>query len=389
MLIGLVGAPNKGKSTIFSAMTLADAEIADYPFTTINPNLGVTYATKPCPDKELGVRCNPRNSLCTNGTRRIPVNVTDIAGLVPGAHLGKGMGTQFLNDVIAADSLVHVVDLSGETDVHGNSGKGFDQAEDVGMVEEEMANWLSGIIEGHMSALSRRKDGIPALMELLSGFGPTEEQIGDAAEESSITTSNIHWDHNSSYRFSKAFLYRNKSAVIAANKLDKAEPGALEALKKRLGAYDVVGCSGAIELALRKAAKSDLIDYVPGSSAFDIKEGATSEQRRALEYMHAYLRKNGTTGIQELVNESVFGSAGNIAVYPVENENRYTDHTGNALPDVLLMKRGSRAVDMAARIHTEIADKMLYAVDARSKRRLAKDYVLNDGDVIKIVSAAR
>jgi len=183
MLIGLVGAPNKGKSTIFSAMTLVDADIADYPFTTIKPNIGVAYATKPCPESELGTKCNPRNSLCTNGTRQIPVNVTDIAGLVPGAHLGKGMGTQFLNDIMGADSIIQVVDASGETDIQGKQGKGFDQSDDVRMVEEEMANWLSGIIEGHMASLTKKKDGITALTELLSGFKPTEEQIRQAAEE--------------------------------------------------------------------------------------------------------------------------------------------------------------------------------------------------------------
>ena len=138
MQIGIVGAPNKGKSTIFSALTMVEAEIAPYPFTTIKPNFGMAYATRPCVERELGVKCAPRNSLCISGVRHLPVSIVDVAGLVPGAHFGKGMGNQFLNDLIGADMLIHVVDLSGRTDAEGNPGEGFDPAEEVRMVREEM-----------------------------------------------------------------------------------------------------------------------------------------------------------------------------------------------------------------------------------------------------------
>lgn len=389
MMLGLIGAPNKGKSTIFSAMTLSSAEIADYPFTTINPNLGVAYVTSKCPEKELGVKCNPRNSLCINGTRRIPVNVVDVAGLIPGAHLGKGMGTQFLNDLISADILIQVVDISGETDAYGKSGKDFPQAEDIKMVEEELSNWLSAIIEKNMGSLSRERDGVEALMKFLSGFGPTEDQLRESAEENGITTTNIFWNHESAYRFSKSFLARNKPVVIAANKFDKAEEGSLGRLAAQLGEYPIIACSGAIELALRKAEKAGSITYFPGSSSFAIKENLNEDQLRALSYISAYLKRNGSTGIQELLNAAVFDSSGQIVVYPVENENKYADGSGNILPDAILLKEGSTALDLAARIHTEIAARMLYAIDARNKMRIGKDYVLKDGDVIKIVSAAK
>lgn len=389
MLIGLIGAPNKGKSTIFSALTLNEVGIADYPFTTISPNLGVAYATKPCPEKGLGVKCNPRNSLCIDGIRHIPINVTDIAGLVPDAHLGKGMGTQFLNDITGADVVIQIVDLSGQTDVHGKPAAGYDPSNEIEMVMKEMANWLSAIIEKHMDALSKKRDGISALTEILSGFKAEEWQVKEAAEENGITTTNIYWNHESSYRFARSFLMRNKPLVVAANKLDKADNKALEALRAKLDQYLVIGCSGAIELALKKAAKSKVINYTSGASEFTINESATSEQRKALGYMAEYIRKNKGTGISELLNSSVFDAGSNIVAYPVENENRYTDNKGNVLPDAHLMKKGSTALDLARKIHTEIADKMLYAVDARSKKRLGKDYVLNDGDVIKIVSSAK
>src|SRR5208283_3309071 len=142
MLIGIVGAPNKGKSTLFAALTLNDVDIADYPFTTINPNLGIAYATKECVERELHVKCRARNSLCEDGVRKIPVNIIDVAGLVEGAHEGKGMGNQFLNDLAAADMLILVIDASGKTDPNGNPCNSCNPVKDVTIVKEELVQWI-------------------------------------------------------------------------------------------------------------------------------------------------------------------------------------------------------------------------------------------------------
>ena len=126
MKVGLVGKPNAGKSTFFTAVTSASAQIGDYPFTTIDKNVGIAHVRKPCPSKELSVEPNPNNSLSINGIRYIPVEVIDVAGLVPDAHKGKGMGNKFLDDLRQADVLVQVVDSSGNTDLEGNSTEGAD-----------------------------------------------------------------------------------------------------------------------------------------------------------------------------------------------------------------------------------------------------------------------
>lgn len=389
MLIGIIGAPNKGKSTLFSALTMAEAEIADYPFTTIKPNVGVAYVTRVCPEKELGVKCTPRNSLCIDGIRRIPVNMVDVAGLVPGAHMGKGMGNQFLNDLVGADLLIQVVDISGRTDANGNAGVNCDPAEDVKMVREELAKWLAGIIMKHMAALSKRSDGGKALAEILTGFRADAEQIRKAAESSYLTLSNINWQEADALKFAEALIRINKPVIVAANKLDMADKQKLEELRKKLSGTTVVGCSAAIELALKKAAKSGTINYNPGSSTFAMAKEAPPDQMKALDYIRNYLGNNGGTGVQELVNTAAFRFLGNIVVYPVEDENKYVDHFGHALPDAILLKEGSSAQDLAAHIHTDLAKNMLYAIDARRKIRVAKDYVLKDNDVIKIVSAAK
>ncbi len=389
MMIGLVGAPNKGKSTIFSALTLLNVAIADYPFTTIRPNLGVTYASRECVEKELGVKCKPRHGLCVDGIREIPINVIDIAGLVPGASMGKGMGSQFLNDLVAADVLIQVIDASGRTDIGGNSSTSSDPVEEVRMVEEEMSLWLAEILMRHNATVGKRLDGAEALREVLSSFNTTIEQIRLAAERSGQPLSGVKFDAESAKRFAGEFLKVNKPILVAANKMDMCDSKALVVLKQKLQGHVVVGCSGAVELALRKAAKAGSIRYQSGKSTLEVSGTLSKEQEVAISYTKKYIAEHSGTGIQELINTAVFKTADKIVVYPVENENKYTDHFGNVLPDALLLANGSTTLALAAAIHTDLAQHMLYAVDARTKNRLAKDHPLKDNDVVRIVSAAK
>jgi len=386
MLKGLVGAPNKGKSTIFSALTMKEVEIANYPFTTINPNMGIAYATKECVETELHVRCNARNSLCENGIRKLPVNIVDVAGLVEGAHEGKGMGNQFLGDLAAADALIIVTDASGNTDAFGNSCDGCSPSDDVAMVKKEIAEWIASIIKKHSSSLSKRTDGLIALEEILTGLKINREQIKSVLEKCGLSSVKIGWSDQDTLRFAKEILDTSKPIIIAANKSDVSGSDKNSiALKSEFA--DVIATSGSVELALRKAAKSGVIDYKHKEFSV-IKGGLSEEQVKALDFMKKFIAQNGTN-VQELVNRIVFDLLGNIVVYPVEDENKYTDHFGNVLPDAILIRKGSTALDLAQKIHTELAKNMLYAIDAKTKMRIGKDYILKDNDVIRIVSAAK
>jgi len=388
MLIGIIGAPNKGKSTLFSALTMTTAEIADYPFTTIKPNQGVAYVARECAEKELRVKCNPKNGICKNGTRYIPIQIVDVAGLVPGAHLGKGMGNQFLTDAICADVLIQVVDLSGKTDLSGNSSDDSNPAEEVKMIAEELSHWISGIVKKHISGIAKRKDGAKALHEILAGMRVSEAQIERAINESGLTSSNIGWADSDIESFSRSLLKISKPLVVAANKVDVAPPGALDKLRNELAGYTVIECSAAIELALKKAAKAGAIDYNPGEKDFKIIGNLSPDQTKALEFMRTFIKKSGT-GVQQLLNGVVFEVLKMIVVYPVEDENKYTNHFGEVLPDALLIERGKNIHDLAAKIHTDLAKNLLYGIDARKKMRINKEHELKDGDVIKIVSAVK
>lgn len=389
MLIGIIGAPNKGKSTLFSALTLNDVEIANYPFTTIDPNKGVAYATVECPHTAIGVKCNPRNSPCRDGTRLIPLNVIDVAGLVEGAHKGRGRGNQFLNDLVAADSFILVIDASGDTDKHGNVSSSNNPLDDFDMVLSELGEWVVSIIEKHIKKISKSSDAVSELHDILSGMGVDVKNISDAFGYAGLSQQAREWTHDSMFKFSKNLVERSKPIFVCANKSDSKKVSEnKDAIQKALD-DKVMFCSAAVELALRKAESDGVISYVPGDKSFEIlKTDISEEQKKALTYMKEFISAEGTN-VQDMINKVVFDVLGYIVVYPVEDENRYTDHYGNVLPDSILIKKGSNVHDMAAHIHTDLARGLLYAVDAKTKRRIGKDYILKDGDIIRIVSSLK
>src|SRR5664280_771818 len=392
MTIGLAGKPNAGKSTFFKAATLANVEIANYPFTTINANHGVTYVLVECPCKEKEKRCGK----CVDGVRLIPIDIIDVAGLVPDACKGRGLGNTFLDELRQAQAIIHVVDASGGTDAEGNPIEigDHDPLGDVVFLNKEITMWLYGILERNWSKLARKiqAEGLKldaVIAEQLAGAGISESDVNAALMETGLARlEQVKWSEEDMIRLCDTIREISKPLLIAANKADIAPRENLDKLKDldRM----VVPTSAAAELALKSAEKSGIIRYAPGDRNFDVlTEDLTKVQKKGLEAIQKVMDRLGSTGVQECINRTVFELLELIVAYPVEDEGKWSDKNGNMLPDAYLMKRGSTCHDLAYQIHTEIGDRFLYAVDARTRLRLGEKHELKNGDVIKIVSTAK
>jgi ribosome-binding ATPase len=396
MIIGLIGKANVGKSTFFNAATDLAVPVANYPFTTIEPNVGVAYARTKCVCREFGVQDNPVHSLCIDGNRFIPVKLVDVAGLVPGAHAGKGLGNKFLDDARQADVLIHVIDASGSTDNNGRpvpAGTG-DPVFDIQFVEEEFDLWLESIIGRDWGKTAREAESQgqkldQLLAKRLSGLAISEQAITNAIQASGLASKKpVAWSQNDILQFCKVLRTRAKPFVIAANKADISS--ADDIIKKmKAGGFELVPCASEAEALLRKASKKGILHYLPGDSSFDVKPEVvlSAPQLKALDIVKMFMQKYGSTGVQEAINIACFKLLRMVAVYPVEDEFKLTDKKGNILPDVWLLPEGSTAKNLAEAIHADLAKGFLYAVDARTKQRIGANHQLKSGDVIKIASA--
>jgi len=377
MEIAICGKTNVGKSSFFKAATMIDVEISNRIFCTIKPNVGITYVTSTCPCTELKIKCNPVNSQCINGVRLVPVKLWDIAGLIPGAHEGRGLGNQFLNDIIQADMLINVVDASGTTDAEGQPTSNYDPSNDVKFLEEEIDLWFAAVIQRHLEKIKdeRKAEG------LLAGIGIKDKHVKEVMER--VGLSDIE-------EFAKELRKLSKPMIIAANKMDL--PNAEENIKKMRKDFShltIVPCSAEAEIALRVAAKAGFIDYIPGVKDFTIKRELNEKQKKALELIKTnILDRYGSTGVQDCLNKAVFDFMKYLAVYPVENEHKLSNKKGEVLPDVFLMPPNSTALDLAFKVHTDIGQKFIGAIDARTGRKVGGDHILKNNDIIKILTRA-
>jgi hypothetical protein len=318
----------------------------------------------------------------------------DVAGLVPGAHLGKGLGLQFLDDLRQADCLIHIVDAAGATNERGESVEpgSYDPLNDIQFLEFELDMWVHGILAkgwDKVAKQSQHEGGqvIKALGVQLSGLNIKEDQIQAALKRVGLDPAKpTTWSEEQMRQLASELRKASKPIIIAANKIDL--PSAKEnitRLKARFPHYTIIPCSSDSELALRQAAKAGLIEYTPGNPGFTEKGTLTAAQKTALQRIHGLLNEWGSTGVQQALDAAVFEHLKYIAVFP-GGISKLADQFGNVLPDCFLLPPGSTALDFAFKVHTSLGEKFIRAIDVRSKKSVGKEHLLKHRDIVEIVA---
>jgi ribosome-binding ATPase YchF (GTP1/OBG family) len=332
--------------------------------------------------------------MCLDGIRLVPVKIIDVAGLVPGAHEGKGLGNRFLDDARQADVLIHVVDIAGTTDIQGQPVPAgtHNPIEDVEFVENEFNQWFKQILMREWQKLlkeilQKTATLVEGITRRFSGLGIKDYQVSDLIKETGLAAKKpTEWSEDDILHFVTKLRKKTKPMLIAANKADLCKDlSIIDKIKKE---NHVVTCSAESELLLRKASKANLIKYVPGEASFAISsESINPQQKQALDLVKSVMGKIQTTGVQAAINYAVFDVLKFITVYPVEDETKLSNKDGVVLPDARLLPSGSTAKELAGTIHADLAKGFLHAIDAKTKQRISGDHTLKDGDVIKIISS--
>ncbi|MFP4118530.1 MAG: redox-regulated ATPase YchF [Candidatus Woesearchaeota archaeon] len=401
MIIGIVGKPSVGKSTFFKAATLSEADIANYPFTTIDPNKAVGFVKIKDVAQEFGKTANPRMGYVQREWRFVPVDLLDVAGLVPDAHKGEGMGSQFLDDLNQADALIHVIDASGSVNERGEAVEAgsYDPTRDVEFLELELDHWFKNILAKGWEKFTRvvqqeKREIHKAIAKQMSGVGVREEIAEDGVKMTGLDKKPAReWTEEDLLTLSRVLRKESKPMIIAANKCDhKTAPKNIKKLHKQFPEYSIIPCSAEGELALKEAAKNDLIDYVPGETGFSItdkgEEKMSEKQKQALKFLRTSLLDSYETGtgVQHVLDEVVFTTLEHKAIHP-GGANKLEDQDGNVLPDCFLMEKDATALDFAYRLHSDFGRNFVKAIDVRTKRPVGKDHVLKHLDIIEIMAS--
>lgn len=331
--IGLVGKPSAGKSTFFNAATKPPEEkaaaMADHPFTTIEPNLGLAVLPARTPDREE--RDGPD----------MLISVKDVAGLVPGAYLGRGRGNTFLQDLVQCDALIHVVDVSGSADRNGVVGSKGDPLDDIVWVQQELHLWIFSNLRKKWAGLRRRvralqyasqhgAEAASRLALLFSGYHASEAMllaVLDAAgfRIASLTQSSgglLDWTEADVHRLVAVFLRARFPVVLALNKADRQ--ASADNVARVLKRYDhaVPTCALAEYWLMRKAQAGQIV--YDGEATPELTESAVDDTPERLSEMRKHLfDRFGGTGTRQVLRTAI-GLRNPMFLYPVSDAETLT-----------------------------------------------------------------
>lgn len=374
---------------------MAEVEIANYPFTTIHPNRAIGFVKIECVDKEFGKQCNPKEGFCIEHNRFVPIELLDVAGLVSGAHQGLGLGTKFLDDLRQADVLIHIVDISGSINEKGEQVESlsYDPLKDIDFLEYEIDMWFLSLIKKEWDKFVKQlkkedPDSCKIIAKRLSGLNVSEDVVKESLREFPEDIRN--WSNSDLKNFATSLRRKTKPILIIANKIDVsgAEKN-LQRIREKYPDYIVIPCSAECEIVLRQAAKHNLINYIPGEDHFEITNESklNEQQKKALEFVDKnILKKYKSTGVQDILNKAIFDFLHYIAVFPVA-VNKLEDQYGKILPDCFLIPENSTALDFAFRVHTDLGNNFVRAIDLKKKMVIGRGHKLKHRDVIEIISS--
>ncbi|KAG0349740.1 hypothetical protein BGZ54_004227, partial [Gamsiella multidivaricata] len=378
IVIACVGKPSAGKSSFLNAVTDATAKVGNYPFTTIKPNNGIAYFPINCPCRRFDKSnlCAPRYGRCIDGKRFVPIQILDVAGLVPGASEGQGLGNQFLDDLRHANALIHVVDVSGTTDANGKETVGYDPIGDIEWLRSEIHSWIFGNLNKRWSQIVRRHTAVKAstaetLHNQFSGYGATLLLVQRSLDRSGVKESMDTWDKETLRKVVDAFLDERFPTIIALNKIDL--PDSDKNIAKIMRKYDqnkIVLSSALAETFLRKLHKQKFVVYEEGTDNVQTKEDLPDSdlkpldeklQNRIEKVQDLVLYRYGSTGVQDVVLKAV-EVLGLVPAFPVKSLTTFANANGKGVfRDCVLLWPGTTVLEFADIVHPEIAKHYLGA----------------------------
>ncbi|RJP26159.1 MAG: redox-regulated ATPase YchF [Actinobacteria bacterium] len=354
--IGIIGLPNSGKSTIFNAMTRAGAQVAGYPFSTVDPNYGMAEV----PDDRL-----EKVASTAGCSKVIPagLRLVDIAGLVEGAHRGEGLGNQFLAHIREVDALAHAVRCFASPDVAHVRAE-IDPELDIAVVNTEL-------ILADLAAVERRKDRIAKAAKSGERDKARELALLERVEselDREVPVRAMGLSREEEEILAGLFLLTAKPVIYVAN-LGEEQLGVDGPLLRSV--RDVAAAEGAGLVAFNARLEAEIEELEPGE---------------VREFLDAY--GIDSLGLEEFAARC-YSLLGLMTFFTTESGEC------RAWP----LREGSTAVQAAGKIHTDMEQGFIRAEviawerfleygsfhiarDRGAVRVEGRDYIMRDGDVI-------